>query len=149
MIKGLLFNEEDTCGLNETLLKGINWLKENDLSNLNDGRYNIDGDKVFVNVQSYETKLKAQFEAHRKYIDIQYMIKGEEKIGIAKYSDCFPVTPYDTDKDIEFLTCDDNDNYYILREGEFLIFYPEDAHQPSLAIDTQKLVKKAVIKVFI
>ena len=144
MIKGSLFNE-----IGQNLQKGLDWLRKTDLENLADGKYLIDGERIFANVQSYETKITAPFEAHKKYIDIQYMIKGEEKIGVVDYDVCTTVEEYNGQKDIEFLDCSENINYCTLKEGEFLILYPDDAHQPSLAIDNPAFVKKAVVKVLI
>ena len=146
MIKGLLFSYKEE--LSENIQMGLEWLRINDLDKFSDGRYTIDGDRIFVNIQSYETKRDALFEAHRKYIDIQYMIEGEEKIGVARYSECKNEIPYDNIRDIEFLSCK-ADNYQLLKKGEFLILYPEDAHKPSIAIDNPNKVKKAVVKVFI
>ena len=146
MIKGLLFSYKED--LSENIQMGLEWLRINDLDKFSDGRYTIDGDRIFVNIQSYETKRDALFEAHRKYIDIQYMIEGEEKIGVARYSECKNEIPYDNIRDIEFLSCK-ADNYQLLKKGEFLILYPEDAHKPSIAIDNPNKVKKAVVKVFI
>ncbi len=144
MIKGSLFNE-----IGQNLQKGLDWLRKTDLENLADGKYLIDSERIFANVQSYETKITAPFEAHKKYIDIQYMIKGEEKIGVVDYDVCTTVEQYNSQKDIEFLDCSENVNYCTLKEGEFLILYPDDAHQPSLAIDNPAFVKKAVVKVLI
>lgn len=146
MIKGLLSSYKKE--LSENIQKGLEWLRINDLDKFSDGRYAIDGEKIFVNIQSYETKRDALFEAHRKYIDIQYMIEGEEKIGVAKYSECKNEIPYDNIRDIEFLSCK-ADNYQLLKKDEFLILYPEDAHKPSIAIDNPNKVKKAVVKIFI
>ena len=77
------------------------------------------------------------------------MIDGEEKVGVVDYSECQNEIPYDSSKDIEFLTCNKEDNYQLLKKGEFLILYPNDAHKPSIAIDNPKRVKKAVVKVLI
>ena len=77
------------------------------------------------------------------------MIKGEEKIGVVDYDVCTTVEQYNSQKDIEFLDCSENVNYCTLKEGEFLILHPGDAHQPSLAIDNPAFVKKAVVKVLI
>ncbi len=147
MIKDKLINADTYYGLSNSIKAGLEWLRSADLVNIKDGQYFIDGNRIFVNVQSYETKKEASFEAHRKYVDIQYMIKGAEKIGIADYSSCTPITEYDKDKDIEFLNFNNFPSFLPLREGEFMIFYPQDAHLPSLDLDKKLFVKKAVVKV--
>ena len=75
MIKDKLTNADTYYGISERLKQGFEWLKNNDLLNIPDGRYLIDGEKIFANVQSYITKDDAPYEAHRRYADIQYMIK--------------------------------------------------------------------------
>ena len=70
--------------------------------NIKDGRYEI-SDCLYANVQTYNTKDDAPYEAHRDYIDIQYMVIGEEQSGVTDYSNCFTKEEYNKEKDIEFL----------------------------------------------
>lgn len=149
MIKDKLVNAETYYGLSERLKKGFEWLKSVNLKNINDGKYLIDGEDIYANVQSYETKDNAPYEAHRKYIDIQYMISGCEKVGVAEYTDCSVSEGYNPEKDVEFLICNVCDSFEVLEEGSFLIFYPQDAHQPSLNPDRKLFVKKVIVKVAI
>ena len=90
-------------GISARLKQGFEWLKNNDMVNMPDGKHIIDGDKIFANVQSYDTKDDAPFEGHRKYIDIQYMIEGTEKVGVTDYLNCSATEEYSDEKDIEFL----------------------------------------------
>lgn len=147
MIKDKLVNAQTYYALSERLQKGFEWLKSTDLETIEDGRYEISGDEIFANVQSYETKDDAPYEAHRKYVDIQYMVKGLEKVGVVDYKDCSCKEDYNPEKDVEFLNCDICDSYQMLNEGEFLVFYPQDAHQPSLNPDKKLSVKKIIVKV--
>lgn len=149
MIKDKLEHSSSYYGISDSLRKGFEWLKNNDMLNMPDGRYLIEDEKIFANVQSYDTKDNAPYEGHRKYIDIQYMIKGSEKIGVTDYSNCSTVEPYDSTKDIEFLKNNMQDKYQILEEGEFLVFFPQDAHQPALDLDKKLFVKKVIVKVTI
>lgn len=145
MIKGLL-KEYETIVKSEPLLRGLDFLFNTNFNDLSDGRYELDGGD-YVNVQSYLTKSDADFEAHRRYIDIQYIIEGEEKIGVCDYGTCSMTIPYDEAKDIEFLSGDGE--FYRLKKGEFMILYPEDAHKPSISLDNSSPsdVRKAVVKV--
>lgn len=147
MIKDKLENAKTYYGISEKLKQGFEWLKKSDLVNIADGKYLIDGEKLFANVQSYDTKDDAPYEAHRKYADIQYMIKGVEKVGVTHYSNCSTEIEYNPEKDIEFLRCDICDSFETLEEGDFLVFYPQDAHQPSLNPDKKLNVKKVIVKV--
>ena len=149
MRKGLLYSNNTDFELNENIKKGLDWLKKNDLNNLPDGKYLISGENIYANIQTYITKSEAPFEAHRKYIDIQYVIDGEEQVGVVDCSDCTTIEPYNAEKDIEFLSCNVSYSFQHLSNGEFLILYPQDAHQPSMAVENPKLVKKAVVKVLV
>lgn len=130
--------------LNKRVVDGLNYLKSTDFSKVEDGRHELN-ENMYVNVQTYQTKDDALFEAHRDYIDIQYIISGEEKIGVTKYSGCTEAIPYDKEKDIEFLN--GHGEFYPLLEGEYMILYPEDAHKPSISLNNQSTVRKAVVKV--
>lgn len=148
MIKDKLSNAKIYFGISANLKKGFEWLINNDLKNIEDGKYIIEGDKIFANVQSYNTKDDAPYEGHRKYIDIQYMIEGKEKIGITNYENCTTLEAYNEEKDIEFLNSE-NKSYQILEEGDFLVFFPQDAHQPALNLNEKLFVKKVIVKVAI
>ena len=147
MIKDKLTNAETYYGLSEGIKLGFEWLKSQDLENITPGKYYIEGEKIYANIQEYETKDDADYEAHRKYADIQYMIKGREFAGAVDINKCKPCTEYDGEKDIEFLKYAGEEFYQVLNEGEFLIFYPQDAHKPSINPGHKQLVKKVVVKV--
>ncbi len=146
MIKDKLENAQIYYGLSKDLETGLKWLKNNNLKNLSDGRYEI-SDKIYANIQTYETKEDALYEAHRNYIDIQYIVKGEEKIGVTNYSNCETATPYDKEKDIEFLNNMSSEQYIPLYAGEFMLLYPQDAHKPSIRLHKKSNVQKVVVKV--
>ena len=87
-------------GISKNLAKGIDFLLNFDTSKP-EGKYEIDGDKVYALVTSGKTKLAEEpiFEAHRKYIDLQYILSGEEDTGYAPVSDCIVTGPYDENGD--------------------------------------------------
>jgi len=155
MIKDSLDNAQIYYNLSENLKAGFEWLKSIDLNTIEQGKYYIDGDKIYANIQEYQTKTDAKYEAHRKYIDIQYVIKGNELVGVADRQYCTEnssdITPYDKDSDIEFFDCSINNKWQTLNSGEFLVLFPSDAHKPSISPDKSlnNTVKKAVVKVLI
>ncbi len=130
--------------LNKRIVEGLNYLASTDFTKVEDGRHDLT-DYLYANIQTYQTKEDALFEAHRDYIDIQYIISGEEKIGVTDYSSCTEAIAYDKEKDIEFLN--GNGEYYPLKEGEYMILYPHDAHKPSISLNNQSTVRKVVVKV--
>lgn len=123
------------------------FLNEKDLENIELGRYDL-SDGVYVNVEEYTTKDSASFEAHRKYIDIQYLAKGKEYIYVSPYEPekQTEITPYDETKDIEFF--DKNDyKKQLLTSDNFLVFFPSDGHKPCMKVDENEQVKKVVVKI--
>ncbi|HUX58084.1 MAG TPA: YhcH/YjgK/YiaL family protein [Bacteroidales bacterium] len=129
--------------------KALLFLKESELSKLELLRYDIDGDNLFATVSEYLTKNEedAKFEAHQKYIDIQYVISGAEQIGIAPMSQKNEVLePYDAEKDIEFFTVIQGANVEATPK-KFFIFFPTDAHRPGLKDGDNTKVRKIVVKV--
>jgi YhcH/YjgK/YiaL family protein len=129
--------------------KAFAFLNDNDLKKIELKRYDIDGDNLFVTLSEYNTKNPedARYEAHRKYIDIQYVVTGGEEIGIA------PVTfqdsvlqEYNPTKDIEFLSIMDGKNSKA-DPASFFIFFPSDAHMPGLKEGVNAPVRKAVVKI--
>lgn len=148
MFKENISNFDDNLNLSSNIKSGLNYIKNTDFSKLEDGKYIIDGENMFVNIQTYMTKSDANFEAHRKYADIQYIISGSEKIGVTDYENCSTVIAYDKENDIEFLS--GKGDYVSLKEGDFLVLYPSDAHKPSISIDAfSSRVRKAVVKVMV
>ena len=129
--------------------KAFTYLKTNDLSKLELKRYDIDGDNLYVTVSEYITKNEedARFEAHQKYIDIQYVVVGNELIGVGPVSQKQDVLePYDPVKDIEFMTVRDGVNMKATPE-KFFIFFPGDLHRPGLKDGVNGQVRKVVVKV--
>jgi YhcH/YjgK/YiaL family protein len=125
----------------------FHFLNNTNLAAQQEGRFEIDGDRLFVLTQTYQTKPLegGKLEAHRKYIDIQFVVSGEEYIGYAPLTDQKPVEPFNTDKDIGFYHGDAS--FTKISAGMFAIFYPNDAHLPSRYLQTTTSVKKIVIKV--
>lgn len=117
---------------------------------LADGTYEIDGKHVFAMVQSYRTKQQTQemmFEAHKKYIDLQYIVNGIEKIRWARLDTVDLVEErYSSGGDIAFYEGDAMFDF-TLTKGSFLLLYPEDAHLPGLSAQKDVNVRKIVFKI--
>ena len=121
------------------------FLKSNDLGDLPLGRISIEGDDVFVNINQYMTSLNRRVECHQKYIDIQILLHGEEKMGWALKQEGIVYGAYDEGKDIAFCEC--VTCKYNMRPEMFFVFFPEDLHQPGMQLELPIQVKKAVFKV--
>jgi len=125
------------------------FLASTNLETIQVGRYNLDGENLFANVDQYQTKdeKNTRFESHRRYADIQYLIKGKEYIGVVSLLKMQNITvPYSNEKDIAFYSSEEN-NYRLADSSRFFIFFPDDAHRPCMKVDDNIMVKKIVIKV--
>ena len=147
MITDLLKNADVYAPIDNRLAIGLNYLQTTDFSSVEPGKYPIEGDEVFALVSEYNSKKPedAKWEAHQKYADIQYLVSGEEKMGYAPVADFKPTQPYNPDNDIVFLK--GTGDHITVRPGRFVIFFPQDAHQPGVALNGSIPVKKVVVKV--
>lgn len=144
MIKDKITNYLTYTNLSEGLKRGLKYLAETDFSKTENGTYEISGKDVYAIVQEYQTKEKGLLEAHRQYIDIQYIIEGSEKIGYSKLKTQTPATDYEPD--IIFYE-DKQDGFIEMNNGDFAIFYPDDLHMPCITINQPQKVRKVVVKV--
>ena len=106
--------------------------------------------RVKAIVSEYETKVKNKvgFEAHRKNIDIQYLLKGEERIACMPIEKLTVTEPYSEEKDATFYAAEGvAAQTMTIGGGYFAIFFPQDGHMPQLCVDEPKMVKKVVVKV--
>lgn len=135
--------------MSEKIKLGLEFLEKNDLNSMENGKYEILNDDVFINIQDYTSKPETdgKWEAHRKYIDIQVIIKGSEKIGVGEIQDFSTTEPYDEEKDVEFLTTSTPQQFITMKENDYIILYPQDVHMPQICMDKPSYVKKAVVKV--
>ncbi len=131
--------------------QAVEFLRRKDLLDRPDGTVPIDGKRVFAILQRYETALAdpPRFEYHRKYIDLQYLLAGEEIIGWAPVGEMSPEGDYDADKDVCFGTVrPERWTPVRLDSGQLCVLWPEDAHAPRLAAaGTPSPVRKIVIKI--
>ena len=126
--------------------KAFTFLRRDDLAELVAKRYEIDGERLFCMISKGpgRTRNEAKLEAHRKYIDIQYVIAGTDEMGWKPTADCKSIdTAYDADKDIMFFN-DPPDSWTQVPAGSFVIFFPQDAHAPLVS---DGKIHKAVLKI--
>ncbi len=133
--------------LSPRIAQALKIAAETDFSKMEAGKYEVDGENLFYIVQSYKTGAPLQkIEAHQKYIDIQFMVKGTEKIGIDGREGLKVADPYIEEKDIEFFQLGPNLTYLTVPQGYFAIFWPTDAHMPGRQVDKPQDVVKVVFK---
>ena len=134
------------ASLGQNLAAGLQFLLDHDLNALPVGRVEIDGSRLFALVQEYQTKPPAQgvWEAHRQYIDIQYLVSGRERMGFANLHS-MTLGDYLPERDFQAMT--GAGNSLELFANAFTVFFPQDGHMPGLWIDAPEKVRKVVVKV--
>jgi YhcH/YjgK/YiaL family protein len=126
----------------------FDFLDQIDFSALNVGRIEIDGQNLYAMLQQYTSKPRQQgaWEAHRRYIDLQLVIQGAEKIG---YANIGSLSQGDYDADKDFMPLNGEGDFFTLQAGDFALLFPQDAHMPGIAIDSPAPVKKIVFKIIV
>ena len=133
-------------GIHPGFKRAFDYISQIDVNAIPAGRYEIDGEAMYTMVQEYNTKSKdeGKWEAHRRYIDLQYIVRGAENIGYANINH-LQQGDYNVAKD--FLPLDGDGNFFTLQNGCFVLLLPEDAHMPGLAVESPAPVKKVVVKI--
>jgi len=148
MIIDTLKNAALYYGLGPKFIKAFEYLQQTDFSKVEKGKYEIDGKAIFAIVNEYDTIATTgeQMESHKKYIDIQYIVSGEELIGHDFLQAQAPSQAYDEETDF-MLFAETPVFFSKLQQGMFAIFFPGDLHMPNIKVDNPLPVKKVVIKI--
>ncbi|MHC4782932.1 MAG: NanQ anomerase/TabA/YiaL family protein [Planctomycetota bacterium] len=137
------------AGLGKKIAIGLGLLNEDSVCNAAPGKYEVDGENLFYIVDEYETKpvQEGRLEIHRKYLDIQYIVSGEECIGVAPLEGLTEETVYDGKRDLAFYKFEPSMSKLHLKQGMFAIFWPNEPHMPGRSINKTEMVKKIVVKI--
>ncbi|MGI2068227.1 YhcH/YjgK/YiaL family protein [Shewanella sp. MF08487] len=151
MIVDTLANRHIYQSLSPRIATALAYLATTDFSQLTVGNYPLDGDNIFVIVNDYQTEPKSTnpFEVHQKYIDVQYVVSGEEEFGYLPLADQTPSKAYFEKHDyaeFDYQTNKADASFVQLKAGMFALFFPGDIHMPG-AGDVATAVRKVVIKV--
>jgi biofilm protein TabA len=151
MILDRIDNAQLYLGLHAGFARAFEILTDKTLSQKQDGKYPVDGDKIYYTIQRYTTKplfsgrrngdamlspqarlgVSSNLEAHRKYIDIQFLLEGQEILGYAPLKGLTTAELYNPQKDIAFFNTPKDITKVILEPGLFCILFPDDAHLPG------------------
>ena len=127
--------------------KAFAFLGNSKLSTMAPGKYPIDGDNAFAIISTGPPKKleDVKWESHRKYIDLQYVIAGKIKIGMAPVAKATITEPYSDSRDAANYNVDGR--YLIATPKEFFLFFPQDAHRTDIKVEGSDSLKKLVIKI--
>ena len=149
----MIFDNIKNCSLyygsHKNFEKAFDFIKKAIQEDLPVGKYEIDGADLYASVQEYLSKdmETAKNEGHRNYIDIQFVIKGTERILVEDINSSTLKSEYNDVKDVEFYFDGENANTLVLTDGDFAILFPHDIHKPGLTYKNPENVKKIVVKV--
>ena len=145
MIIDTIDNSGNYENLGQRVSIALDHLRTADFDDKDPGGYDIDGDNIFVMVNEYNTRNsdECRLEAHRKYIDVQYMVRGTEWVGYAPLAGQTVTAEYDEERDVIFFKGDPS--FVRLDKGMFAIFYPDDLHMPGTG--DGETVRKVVVKI--
>ena len=151
MIIGNIYDEgEAGVFFSSAMKRALSYLRGTDFSKMEDGRYEIDGDRIYATVQRYETKPEKECrpESHRRYADVQFVAEGQEFIGWCAFTPELKIAePYNEEKDITFYEKLVPESNFVLSEGCFAVLFPKDIHRPCCAIGEPSPVLKVVVKI--
>ena len=147
MIIDMLENSSRYETLHPLFKTAFDFLRRPDVAATPIGRADLQDKALFALTQAYETQPihAGKLEAHRAYIDIQFILEGEEFMGYAPLKNQTAATPFDPAKDIGFY--EGEAWFTLLRKGMFAVFFPQDAHLPGRFTDKPSQVKKIVLKI--
>jgi len=146
MILDHLDNWHLYAAMNGDLAKAFAFLRRDDLADLPDGRHEVDGEKLYAVVLRKEGLGRdgVTLEAHRRYLDIQFCLRGGDEIGWKPTSQCSGETRgFDEANDLELFS-DKPDTWLSVKPGAFAIFFPSDAHAPMGGVGP---MHKVVVKI--
>lgn len=133
--------------LEERIQEAIAYIEQLNFSDYEKGKHVVNEDFYFL-IQEYVAKDPevARFEAHKNYVDIQYIIEGKEAMEVAPLEKMEVMNPYNPEKDVEHLFNIEGACKMINAAGGYAVFYPNDAHKPCIKVN-DNIVKKIVGKV--
>ncbi|ONI37886.1 hypothetical protein AN639_01175 [Candidatus Epulonipiscium fishelsonii] len=133
----------------QPIMTAIDYLKNNDFNKMEAGVYEIQGRDIYAQVFDKETKdaKDASPETHEKFIDVQFLANGKEKIGAANLNKNHKVKEHNKEKDLIFYEEFENEMFIEMNVGDFCVFFPDDVHRPAVANGAPMNIRKVVIKI--
>ena len=147
MIIDHILHKERYTNISPELCDALDYLASEKHAHLAPGKYELNGEQLFCLVQNYMPKTIAEgkLEAHRRYIDVQYIVSGEEMIG---YGDLGQLIPGEYNDAKDFQSVVGNVDLVRVPAGFFMILFPNDVHMPGIQTDSSAtMVRKVVMKV--
>ena len=145
-------SQPNPCRLPRAIEKALHFLRTTDFTTLEPGVVEIEGRNIFAQVLDLTTKdlHENRPEVHRRYLDIQFLAWGEEKIGIAIDTGNNQTSESLLEqRDIIFYHASENESFIEMIPGSYAIFFPQDVHRPACHKTVATPIRKIVVKVAI
>lgn len=149
MIFSSVYAKDDVGKYPEAIQKAISYLKDNDFVHMEPGVYEIQGKDIYAQVFDAETGEVSEKrpEVHEKYVDVQFLVSGKEKLGFALDTGNYEVDERFDERDLIFYKSVENEGFIEATPGCYSIFFPSDIHRPACISGESMKVRKVVVKV--
>jgi YhcH/YjgK/YiaL family protein len=149
MIVDKIENAKLYAGISPLVTKALAVLGSKDIASKPEGRNEIDGDRLYFIVEKYTTKARecGLMEAHRKYVDVQFVVDGQESIFVEHISRLRETIPYSDENEATFYEQPAIFHEIIMSKGIFCILFPEDGHAPCRTTIKESNVHKVIFKI--
>lgn len=149
MIASSIYANDDLRKYPEGIRTAVEYIKSHDFTGMEPGEYPIDGDRIYAKVFDLTSKevKDTMPEVHKKYIDVQFWVSGEEMMGFAPKKADYPVVEAHEGQDLYFLKDVEDETFLKAVQGDYMVFFPNDVHRPGTVVDVPKTYRKVVVKV--
>ncbi len=149
MLFSSIYSNDSYESYPDAVKRAINYLKANDFVNMEPGVFELEGKIMYAQVFDAQTEaahLKKP-EVHEKYLDVQFLASGKEKLGFTPDTGSYQIDEKFEERDLIFYKSVENEGFITATPGCFCVFYPFDVHRPAVAADEPMTVRKVVVKV--
>ncbi len=151
MIFSSIHAKEDISKYPKAIQTALEYLKSNDFVSMEPGVYEIQGKEIYAQVFDAETGTMEEKrpEVHEKFLDVQFLASGLERLGFTPDTGNYKVAERFDDRDLIFYESVENEGFIEATPGCYTVFFPEDVHRPAVAVAEPMTVRKVVVKVSI
>jgi YhcH/YjgK/YiaL family protein len=149
MIFSSIHSKDDCKNYPQAIQTAINYLKENDFVSMETGVYEIQGKDIYAQVFDAQTEPadKKRPEVHEKYLDVQFLASGKERLGFTPDTGKYEIDEKIEDRDLIFYKNVENEGFIEATPGCYCVFFPNDVHRPAVMSGEAMMVRKVVVKV--
>lgn len=149
MISSSIYAKDDFGKYPKAIQTALDYLRSNDFTKMETGVYEIQGKDIYAQVMDAQTGdiSEKRPEVHEKYIDVQFLASGKERLGFTPDTGKYEVEERFDDRDLIFYKSVENEGFIEAVPGCFNIFFPADVHRPAVASKEPMTIRKVVVKV--